>query len=562
MKTMGWCSLGLILLILMAAGIPADVTAQDADQCSQRVLVALARAGAVCQRIEHEQACYGYGSLAATFSPASAENVLAEVGDFASIGPLQTLTVQSTGQPDWSIAQLQIQADLVERDQRSITLLLFGDATLTNQVPYVPEIMITSIGTLFVRATPEPEGEIITQLGLRDTALANGRTDDGRWLRITIPNTNQLAWVSRDVLTTQEDINHLDIVDETTPFFHPLQVLSLQTGTHDAPCPGTPESGLLIQTPNTFTDVTLIVNGVTLRIAATAFLQTEDGDLTIHVLDGHAEVNAQGGAQYVPAGAQTQVALDADFAAAGPPDPALPYPFMRLETLPLNNLAYRFALPQPPDQDTIEAMVAAYYAPPPTPAPDETLAENTRCVREMNRNASLWAGPGMYFEIVRPITAGTRVYPIYQVTDAERIDWWQLTNNNWVRVDAVTSTGECDDVPITTRVEAPPTNTLSVERCETTNGPIRVGQRVTIEFIPPAFETPNAALEAPQIDPGRITVGPQRISVYASNPIKIAEERYIRVFRGTWTAQAGSYRIEARRLSYILTCDITVPLGY
>ena len=27
-------------------------------------------------------------------------------------------------------------------------------------------------------------------------------------------------------------------------------------------------------------------------------------------------------------------------------------------------------------------------------------AGNARCVRETNRNASLWAGPGMYFEIV------------------------------------------------------------------------------------------------------------------------------------------------------------------
>ncbi|MBN1563459.1 MAG: SH3 domain-containing protein [Anaerolineae bacterium] len=557
-KSIWWlisCGVGVFFLLSGMA------RAQETDNCPQRVLVALARAGAVCQRIEHEQACYGYGSVAATITPDMPDVTFAAVGDFAPISALRDLRVQSTNSPDWSVVMLQIGADLVDTEQRSITFLLFGDAAITNQVPFTPEIMITSTGTLYVRETPDMDAAIITRLGLRDTAMANGRTEDGQWLRITIPNTSQLAWVSREVLTTQEDINQLDIVDETTPFFRPFQVFTLQSGTNDAPCSGTPESGLLIQTPNTFTEVTLIVNGVTLRIAATAFLQTDESGLAVHVLDGYAEVRSQGSAQYVPAGAQAHIALDANLVAAGAPDSAVPYPLVRLESLPLNNLSYRFALPEPPSQDTIDQLVAAYYAPPPTPVPAEDEAERDRCVRETHRNASLWAGPGMYYEVVRPIAFGTRVYPVYQVTDAENIVWWQLTNNNWIRVDAVTSTGECADVPITDVIRVPPTNTLTLERCDTSNGPIRPGQRVTIEFTPSAFKTYNEAIAGMAFDPGRITVGSQAISVYASNPIKIAEERYIRVFRGTWIAQAGTYRIVGQRLSYILNCDITVPLG-
>ena len=560
MKKLKWW--GGLLMIGLASLFPGVVTAQDTDQCPQRVLVALARAGAVCQRIEHEQACYGYGSVAATFTPGSTEAIFDTVGDFTAINALRELRVHSTDMPDWSLAMFHIQADLVDLEQRSIVFLLFGDAVIINQVPYTPEIMITSTGTLYVRETPDMDAEIITRLGLRDTAIANGRTADELWLRITIPNTNQLAWVSRDVLTTQEDINQLNIVDDSTPFFRPFQMFGLHTGANDAPCPDTPESGVLIQTPNTFTEVTLIVNDITLRLAATAFLQTDETGLTIHVLDGYAEARSQGSAQYIPAGAQTHIALDAELIASAPPDPALPYSMARIESLPLNNLPYRFTLPEPPTQDTIDQLVAAYYTPPPTPVPSEADAERDRCVRKTHRNASLWAGPGMFYEIVRPVEAGTRVYPVYQVTDAENIVWWQLTNNNWLRVDAVTSDGECEDVPVTDMIRVPPTNTLSLERCDTTNGPIRAGQRVTIEFVPPAFRTSNEALKAPQIDPGQIAVGPHSLAVYASNPIKIAEERYIRVFRCTWIAQGGTYRIVGQRLSYILNCDLTVPLGH
>ena len=140
MKKLKWW--GGLLMIGLASLFPGVVTAQDTDQCPQRVLVALARAGAVCQRIEHEQACYGYGSVAATFTPGSTEAIFDTVGDFTAINALRELRVHSTDMPDWSLAMFHIQADLVDLEQRSIVFLLFGDAVIINQVPYTPEIMI------------------------------------------------------------------------------------------------------------------------------------------------------------------------------------------------------------------------------------------------------------------------------------------------------------------------------------------------------------------------------------------------------------------------------------
>jgi hypothetical protein len=50
--------------------------------------------------------------------------------------------------------------------------------------------------------------------------------------------------------------------------------------------------------------------------------------------------------------------------------PAQPYPLERLEALPLNICPTGLRCRRcPPRQDTIDQLAAAYYAPPPTPAP-------------------------------------------------------------------------------------------------------------------------------------------------------------------------------------------------
>ena len=89
----------------------------------------------------------------------------------------------------------------------------------------------------------------------------------------------------------------------------------------------------------------------------------------------------------------------------------------------------------------------------------------------MLRDDSLYAGPGLSFEVINTIHQGARVRPILRVTDANGIEWWQLPNSNWVRAAAVEVQGICRDIPVTTYVRPPSYNTLSLETCETTNGP-------------------------------------------------------------------------------------------
>ena len=110
-------------------------------------------------------------------------------------------------------------------------------------------------------------------------------------------------------------------------------------------------------------------------------------------------------------------------------------------------------------------------------------------------------------------------------------------------------------------VEYPVYNTLEMESCESTNGPIRAGQWVTITFKDGGWETIREAQRAPQVDPGRVTIDTERLSVYAAEPVPVAPGKYWRVFSAEWEAKAGTVRIVSQRLSYILSCDITVPSG-
>ena len=554
MKTIRvWC---MVVCVVLAAGWPSSPAAAQNLECPQTVLLALARAGTVCREITPNQACMGNGTVEAALE----SGTFAVPGDVVPVGALREL--HTGGGAEWSVVTLKIQADLIDAQQRSITLLLFGEVAITNDVPYAPTLPITATGLLYVRTDPRPDADIVTQLGLRDAATAIGRTDDRAWLRIIIPGTGDFGWVSTAVLAADGDIQTLPVVDKNTPYERPFQVFTLRTGAGDAPCTGAPESGLLLQTPNTVTPVTLVINGAILRLAATAFVQAVPGEaLTVDVLDGQAEILVGDVTRFIPAGARIAIPLDEGGQVSGPPAAAEPYTLSRLEVLPVNNLPYRFTLRPALTQAEIDTQTAQVYAPTPTPAPPPSTPEDRRCVRTVARAASQWAGPGMFYEIVRPLEFGTRVDPLYQVTDADGYVWWQLPNTNWIRADAVTTTGDCPPVPVTDTVQAPPANTLPLETCETTNGPVRVGQRVTITFVPPSWEGEAAAREAPRWDPGRITVGNQSLRMSWTEPVEIYEDHYVRTFSGVWTAEAGTYRVTGQRLHYIVTCDLTVPVG-
>ena len=121
-------------------------------------------------------------------------------------------------------------------------------------------------------------------------------------------------------------------------------------------------------------------------------------------------------------------------------------------------------------------------------------------------------------------------------------------------------------MPVAGRIPAPPTNTYSLERCSSTNGPVRVGQRVTFEFIPPAWDNFGEARAATRTDPGHVELNGRRYLASASEPFRLGEnvdpleDRYLRRFTLIWIAEPGTYRITGDWLSYEPSCNLTVPV--
>jgi hypothetical protein len=553
-----------VLLLCLCNFLP--IAAQNEPVCPAKILLSMSRSGSACFGLDRNEACFGNGGVQADFQLPDAAMTFAQPGDIVTLGNISQVQVQPL-EGDVSVANLLVQGNLTNNEERSVGLLLFGNARIENQVAFVPEYVVRATGSLNIRKTPEIDGEVVEKMAINKTVIANGRTEDGSWLRVHIPNSNDLGWVSVEVVSAEDDLNTLIVVDLSTPVYRPFEVFTLHS-TDAGLCDGRLGGGLLMQTPNIIRNVDFTINGINVRLAATAYLQViDETQLVINVLDGQAEIAAGGATQFIPAGARTIIPINAESGQIdGLPSPAEPYMMDDFRALPVNNLPNRLTVAEALTSEQIAAIMAEREAiamavvqePPPI---------DPGCQRIVRRDTTLWAGPGEFYEAINSIAAGENIDPILQLEDADGLTWWQLRSSNWIRVDQVSQSGECNTIPVTAFIPPQRANMLSLETCETNNGPLRVGQTVTIQFIPPPWNNYGEARDAVAVDPGRITIDGQRLYVYASEPIELGtsdgpfEDRYLRIFSATWIATGGSHRIVGDRLHYLPTCNITVPFG-
>ena len=549
MKYYRYCWLVLFIIVL-------PVTAQET--CTADIIRALSRAGSACTDITRNHVCYGNGDVVSVFD-ASNQDSFSLVGERANTGLLQQLIVDSTD--SYSVAEMQLQLSLINTQPgRNVSLLAFGNVTLTNQVPVRPTILIESTGLLTIRNTPTNEADIIEQYPLRTTVTANGLYSEGGWLRVEVPNTSSIGWVSLDIISTTQDINSLNIVDVDSPFLRSFQVMTMQTSPANALCNDAP-SGALIQSPNTLDSVEMTINGLDMLLAGTVFLETSaDNRLILRQIDGQTLLRLGNQRQWLVSGGEISVALDATLSVTGDLSEIKPYNSDDLVGIPLNNLNYRVRMPSSITQSDLDNRIAELTAEPLMIA-ESSVMRPDRCIRTARGNITLYAGAGTFYEVIRDIPSGTNLYPALRLADSDGVTWWQLNNGHWMLASRANIEGDCDEIPITQIIEAPSYNTLILETCDTTNGPIRAGQWVQIEFTHGSWRTLAEAQQAVQIDRGRITLNQQYLWVDATQPREVSEERFYRTFYGSWYAEIGTYRVVGGRLTYSVICDITVPVG-
>ncbi len=440
----------LCLLLFIA---PALVIAQDDDLCPIPIAESFASVQSACADVEAGMVCLGAPTaFAMPFEGGTAAALLA-AGDSASVSDVAFLSL-STEDATWGTVKLQTTAyDGVTWQPQPVLMIAFGNVQLRNlgnenlTLP-VADVVVTPIAGANVRSGPTTEHRVLASLFQDDMLKAIGILNDSQWLQVMLPD-GQSGWVA--IGAVSGDIANLPVVtvDAVVPqmIYPPFAALNLQTGTEDAPCPNTPESGVLIYTPLDVAPLSLSVNGVTLRLSGLAFLQAQSaGELVVNILMGQGAVSAMGETQITQQGAQVVVPMSAmsDDGLLTPvdvPQPAEAYDYGRLANLPLE------LLPQPA---YVGVLLEELIAPPAAPGRDPlaSVPFDAQCtIAASTAPARIRSGPSTSYPIIGEMPPYYSAQPDGLYAPEGGDAWWRLAPGAWVAWQAVFFEGACNEVP-------------------------------------------------------------------------------------------------------------------
>jgi hypothetical protein len=374
---------------------PPRVPLVVASGCPAQVQAALSAAQITCGQVGGGEACLGSGVVEA--SPQEGAQIrFVQPGDRAGFNALTELRLRTLDTSEKTLALVigRPVFPTTSGGSAEASLILMGDVTLVDDGDQRPSTSGSGVvGTVIadfglnVRRRPDPSSEVVWQLRRGDLINVTGQTADKSWYRMEIPNQFRApAWVYAPYIQVNGNIPTVDpsiVPTRTAPqasgstatLFQAMQAFNLLSGSLSAECTGAPPSGALIQTPNGMFDrMRLRVNDVLIELNGTMFLQAQaNSSLLISVLEGDANITAQGAMSSTPKGFRASVALGGNLEPQGAP---LPDSFDQRELigLPVNQLPrmIELALLQ---QETAQAAPASGggFNPPAAPTPTEAL---------------------------------------------------------------------------------------------------------------------------------------------------------------------------------------------
>ncbi len=454
-----------------------DANAQDSEElCAAIIDTAFSTLDLACADMPDNSACYAHAPVAAAFSADAGDITFDTPGDIAPLSSLEGLQTRGLdlGSEALGIALIRQQVDGV-----AVSLLLVGEGAIRNVAQPSADVTPTLMGTAppagaNIRRAPNTTETIVWPLGPNEQVLVTGKLADGTWLRVEIPSRyGGIGWVYAPAITLNGDINSLRTVTPNSPppvldsgGFDRWQALTLETTPSDAPCVLAPQSGLIIQVDDPSQAATFEINGATLIVRGTAFLQAiMDDAMTIIALEGETELSSQETTETVQMGFKSSVSLDEDGQADGPPLLASVASGDDLRAIPLN------ALPRPvslvPDIPSIDATPEATTEP--TPAPEATPVPETAtelsateplateepantgfadvCQMQVTNpdGINVRSGPGTQYPIATYLTTGERPVPFGRARDEFGFYWFKIDaeENHWIREDTIEMSGDC-----------------------------------------------------------------------------------------------------------------------
>jgi hypothetical protein len=435
------------ILTILSLLFTVSVAAAQVADCAAYVGEIIESARAACTGLDINQLCYGSSPLSIQPLP-NVRLDFSEPGDIVDPALIESVDLDVTDD-SFGIVVTRFRTYGLEE---SVTLVAFGDVALYNLSRNPSDYIILPIAVnipqgVNVRLEPSPDAEVIAQLIARQTVDADGRTEDGAWLRLRAG-----GWVSVDVMDSSYDLTLLKVLP---PDAHPLvqfidridgpsmQSFRVDSTPHQSDCAEVPDSGVLVQTPDGVGEAVVKATGLEFILRGTVLIQGAfKHDTTISVLEG--EIVARG--TTVSAGESYTYSFDLDNTFYSDVTPE--YNYVRALFLPLVLLPREIELP-------FSLGGVIYPFTPGTGFLNDIPADGT-CTVAWAGDVNLRAGPGTNYPIRQGVPGGYYGEPDARAVGTDGRVWWRLAEDIWIAADATVGGGACGALPL---VDPPPVET-------------------------------------------------------------------------------------------------------
>jgi len=410
-----------LLLLLPGTAQPGPQAAEHT--CAELVKTALLATHDLCDVTGRNQACYGHSSILALPSSPTALFEFEEAGDVTNVADIQTMRLSAMDEAteQWGVALLRLQSAAAEHN---VTVLLFGDVEIENRVTGGEQTEIHVTASVLVRARESPDAKAaqVATFDPGETLVANGRLNDGSWVRVLLPDGASYGWVYGPlVISSGDDLMTLPVIDDTVADYGPMRAFYLRTGSDDALCEEAPDSGILIQTPEGVAHVSLLINEVNIEIGSTVYFQAVPGKkLTVNVVEGTAKVEAMGAKSEAKAGQRIEVPLETDAKPAGQPSPPTAYTMEEVKPLPVQLLEREIEVAEPDDgaadDETDDETVEPTAEPTEEVIPEPTAEVTAEPTEEVIPEPTAEVIPDPTVEVIGDPTAEASPEPTAEIT--------------------------------------------------------------------------------------------------------------------------------------------------
>lgn len=322
------------LLFILWLITSITITSFAQSDCPAIIQFALNSTDEFCKDTGRNEACFGHVNLTAEAQPDADAFDFVEVGDIVNVATIRSLRLSTldTSAGAWGVVLMRVQANLPDSlPGQNVTFMLFGDTEIRNAATSVADqnaptvdAQIASSLNANVRVGPNSTMAVLASIPNGTQVVANGQSPNSEWIRIIIPDTetDQLGWISSQLVITSSDFTSLNVIEPGQPQFGPMQAFYLSTGIGAPACNELPDNGLLVQTPKGVGEINLLVNEVEISMGSTVFLSAprdddDDDDENINVnsmkvktIEGAAIVNINGDATVAVGGSQFEVMYD------------------------------------------------------------------------------------------------------------------------------------------------------------------------------------------------------------------------------------------------------------